>query len=47
MKIVAYDRFRPGVTLETIQPLLRDEVANVWRLWKAASFAKPPCRSKA
>lgn len=35
MKIIAYDRFRPGVTLETIQPLLRDEVANVWRLWKA------------
>lgn len=34
MKIIAYDRFRPGVTLETITPYLREEVANVWRLWK-------------
>jgi hypothetical protein len=35
MKIITYDRFRPGVTLETIQPYLPHEVANVWRLWKA------------
>lgn len=35
MKIFAYDRFKPGVTMETIQPLLPEEVANVWRLWKA------------
>lgn len=35
MKIIAYDRFRPGVTMDTITPLLSDEVANVWRLWKA------------
>jgi hypothetical protein len=35
MKIIAYDRFRLGVTLETIQPYLPQEVANVWRLWKA------------
>ena len=35
MKIIAYDRFRPGVTMETIQPLLPEEVSNVWRLWKA------------
>lgn len=35
MKIIAYDRFRPGVTMETIQPYLRHEVTNVWRLWKA------------
>jgi hypothetical protein len=35
MKIVAYDRFKPGVTMNTIQPLLPDEVATVWRLWKA------------
>ena len=35
MKIIAYDRFKPGVTMETIQPLLVREVANVWRLWKA------------
>ena len=35
MKIIAYDRFKPGVTLDTVRPYLRDEVANVWRLWKA------------
>jgi hypothetical protein len=35
MKVIAYDRFRPGVTLDTITPLLPEEVANVWRLWKA------------
>jgi hypothetical protein len=35
MKIIAYDRFKPGVTMETVQPYIRDEVANVWRLWKA------------
>ena len=35
MKIIAYDRFKAGVGMETIQPYIRDEVANVWRLWKA------------
>jgi hypothetical protein len=35
LKIIAYDRFKSGVTMETIQPLLHQEVANVWRLWKA------------
>ena len=35
MKIIAFDQFKPGVTLETVQPYLRDEVSNVWRLWKA------------
>jgi len=35
MKIIAYDRFKPGVTLETIQPYIREEVSNVFRLWKA------------
>jgi hypothetical protein len=35
MKILAFDRFKPGVTMETIQPLLAEEVANCWRLWKA------------
>jgi hypothetical protein len=35
MKIIAYDRFRPGVTMETITPYIKEEVANVWRLWKA------------
>jgi hypothetical protein len=35
MRIFAYDRFKPGVTLETIEPYLPEEVSNVWRLWKA------------
>jgi hypothetical protein len=35
VKIIAFDRFRPGVTMETIEPLLKEEVANCWRLWKA------------
>jgi hypothetical protein len=35
MKIIAYDRFKPGVTMETVRPYLKDEVSNVWRLWKA------------
>jgi len=35
MKIIAYDRMKPGVTYETIEPYLPHEVANVWRLWKA------------
>lgn len=35
MRIIAYDRFKPGVTMEAITPYLADEVSNVWRLWKA------------
>jgi len=35
MRIIAYDRFKPGVTMATITPYLDEEVANVWRLWKA------------
>ena len=35
MKIIAYDRFKPGVTMDDVQPYLKDEVSNVWRLWKA------------
>ncbi len=35
MKIIAYDRMKPGVTYEKIEPSLPQEVANVWRLWKA------------
>lgn len=34
MKIIAYDNFKPGVSLDDLQPYLREEVANVWRLWK-------------
>ncbi len=35
MKIIAYDHFKPGVTTETIKPHLREEMTNVWLLWKA------------
>jgi hypothetical protein len=35
MRIIAYDKFRPGVTMEDIRPFLQEEVSNVWRLWKA------------
>jgi hypothetical protein len=35
VRIFAYDRFRDGVTMETITPYLPEEVSNVWRLWKA------------
>ncbi len=31
---MAFDRFKPGVTMETIRPYLKEEVVNVWRLWK-------------
>lgn len=35
MRIIAFDRMKPGVTLKTLEPFLPSEVANVWRLWKA------------
>lgn len=35
MRVIAFDRFRPGVTMAQITPYLPEEVANVWRLWKA------------
>ena len=35
MRIIAYDRFKPGVTMEDVTPYLPAEVSNVWRLWKA------------
>jgi hypothetical protein len=35
MKVIAYDNFKSGVTLDDLRPYLRDEVSNVWRLWKA------------
>src|SRR5262249_27110388 len=35
MRIIAFDKFRPGVTMEQITPYLHQEVSNVWRLWKA------------
>jgi hypothetical protein len=35
VKIIAYDNFKPGVTLDDLGPYLKEEVSNVWRLWKA------------
>ena len=35
MRIIAYDRFKPGVTMADVAPYLPAEVSNVWRLWKA------------
>src|SRR5580658_5590218 len=35
MRIIAYDRFKPGVTMKDVTPYLPLEVANVWWLWKA------------
>ena len=35
MRVIAYDNFRPGVTMEQVTPFLPEEVSNVWRLWKA------------
>ena len=45
MKIIAIDRFKPGVTLETVEPYLREEVSNVWRLWKAGIVRENYARS--
>jgi hypothetical protein len=35
VKVISFDRMMPGVTYEKIEPFLPQEVANVWRLWKA------------
>jgi hypothetical protein len=35
MRVFTYDRFKPGVTMDTIAPYLPEEVAVVWRLWRA------------
>ena len=32
MKIIAFDHFKSGVTMETITPLFPEEAANAWRL---------------
>ena len=45
MKIIAFDNFKPGVTIDTVQPYLRDEVSNVWRLWKAGIVRENYARS--
>jgi hypothetical protein len=34
VKVIAFDRFKPGVTMQTVSPLLPEEVAHAWRLWK-------------
>jgi hypothetical protein len=47
MKIIAYDNFKPGVALEDLRPYLREEVANVWRLWKAGIVRENYARTDA
>ena len=47
MKIIAYDYVKPGVTMETIRPYLKEEVANVWRLWKAGIVRENYARADA
>lgn len=34
MKVITYDQFKPGVTMEQIRPMLAEETAYAWRLWK-------------
>jgi hypothetical protein len=34
MKVIAFDRFKPGVAMDTIGPVLAEEVAHAWPLWK-------------
>ena len=34
MKVISYDRFKPGITMETVKPFLPEETAHAWRLWK-------------
>jgi len=41
MRIIAFDKFRPGVTMEKVTPYLPQEVSNVWRLWKAGIVRGP------
>ena len=45
MKIIAYDRFKSGVDMETVKPYIKDEVANVWRLWKAGTVRENYART--
>jgi hypothetical protein len=45
MRIIAFDRFKPGVTMDQITPYLPDEVSNVWRLWKAGIVRENYARS--
>lgn len=34
MKVIAYDQFKPGVSMEQVRPFLPEETAHAWRLWK-------------
>lgn len=34
MKVITIDKMRPGYTLNDLTPLLKEEAANAWRLWK-------------
>jgi len=45
VKIISFDRMKPGATYEKLEPYLREEVANVWRLWKAGIVRENYARS--
>jgi hypothetical protein len=47
VKIIAYDRFKPGVSMDKIKPYIQEEVANVWRLWKAGVVRENYARADA
>lgn len=38
MKILAIDKFQPGIAMEDIAPHLRDEAAHAWRLYEQGVF---------
>jgi hypothetical protein len=40
MKIIAFDRFKPGVTLDDLRPYLREEVSNAGGCGRRGSYAK-------
>src|SRR5258705_9393689 len=45
VKIIAYDNFKPGVTMDDITPYLPEEVSNVWRRWKAGTVRENYARA--
>lgn len=38
VKVLAFDRPKPGVTMEDIQPHLREEAKHAWALYKAGVY---------
>jgi hypothetical protein len=38
MKILAMDKFLPGITLDQVKPHLQDEAKHAWRLYEQGIF---------